>query len=51
MKDFLSEAKRQEVLAALQILGCQDEAGREQELQEGELDNYRCCNRSHQVYY
>ena len=25
MKDFLSEAKRQEVLAALQILGCQDE--------------------------
>ena len=47
----MSEAKRPEVLAALQILGCQDEDGREQELQEGELGNYRCYNIGNQVNY
>ena len=41
VKDFLSEVKREEVLAALQKLGCQDEDGKERDLNQGELENYR----------
>ena len=42
----MSEVKRKEVLAALQKLGCQDEDGKEWDLNQGELENYRCCIRN-----
>ena len=51
VKDFLSEVKREEVLATLQKLGCQDEDGKERDLNQGELENYRCCIRNYYVYH
>ena len=42
MKDLLSETKREEVLVPLKTLGRPGEAGRVEELEVEELDNFRC---------
>ena len=43
VKDFLSEAKREEVLKVLEKLGRYEEASGVRNLQQQDLDNYRCC--------